>query len=181
MRNKLLWHQVVLFLILIVLTVVRFFSQGRVPSAIWLYWWLGAILGFLFVFFDRLIYTLVNSEEVGSMRIKELFSRGKIIEALATMLAERENQKGLVMRSSLFVVIWAILSVFTATSVSSGIARGFVLGIGTHLIFDLAWDYFTDGTKIPFWFWKVKKITKTEMDWFVRGSLLFYLLIIWFL
>ncbi len=181
MRNKLVWHQVVLFATLLLLTAVRFFSRGRVLSDIWLFWWLGAVLGFLFVFFDRLVYALANSEEVGSMKIKELFFRGRIVEALAAAFAEREHQKGLVMRSALFVVIWAVLSVFTATSVDSGLARGFILGIGTHLIFDLAWDYFGGNRDVELWFWHVKKITKTEIDWFVRGSLVFYLLIIWFL
>lgn len=150
MMNKLVWHQVVLFSIFLGLTLLRLFSsQVRLDlNLIW--WWLGGVLGFLFVFSDRLLYSLVgNSREV--------------------------------MRSALFVVIWAVLAIFTVTSVGTGFPRGFVLGLGTHLIFDLLWDYRGGGREIELWFWQVKNVTKMEIDWFFRGVALFYLLIFTFL
>lgn len=150
MRNKILWHQVVLFSIFLGLTLLRLFSgQIRLDlNLIW--WWLGGVLGFLFVFSDRLIYSLMGNR--------------------------RE-----VMRSALFIVIWAVLAIFTATSVGTGFPRGVVLGLGTHLIFDLWWDYRAGGRDIELWFWQVKSVTKTEIDWFFRIAVSFYLLIFWFL
>lgn len=108
------------------------------------------MLGFLFVFSDRLIYSLMGNR--------------------------RE-----VMRSALFIVIWAVLAIFTATSVGTGFPRGFVLGLGTHLIFDLWWDHRAGGRDIELWFWQIRNVTKKEIDWFFRIAVSFYLLIFWFL
>lgn len=152
--NKLVWHQVILFSIFLGLTLLRVL-KGQVGfdlNLIW--WWLGGMLGFLFVFCDRLVYALVSN---------------------------REKQKHLVMRSALFMAIWAVLAIFTATSVGTGFPRGFVLGLGTHLVFDLWWDYRFGRRDIELWFWQVKNVTKAEIDWFFRGAVLFYLLIFWFL
>lgn len=180
--NKLVWHQVVLFSIFLGLTLLRLvLGQTRLDlNLIW--WWLGGVIGFLFVFSDRLVYALVsNREEVLSVKIKELFVRGKLTSGLAMAFSEREKQKHLVMRSVLFVVIWAVLAIFTATSVGTGFPRGFVLGLGTHLIFDLWWDYRGGGREIELWFWQIRNVTKKEIDWFFRGAILFYLLIFSFL
>ncbi len=181
MRDKLVWHQLVLFFVLALMTLVRFLSRGMELSAIWLWWWLGAIIGFLFVFFDRLVYAFFSSDDVGSVKVKDLLSQGKIASGLALALSERETKKNLVMRSALFLIIWVVLSIFTATSVSSGLARGFVLGIGTHLVFDLTWDTFVARQGIEHWFWQIRNVTAREMVWFVYGILIYYLFIIWFL
>jgi len=181
-RNKLLWHQIVLFAVILVLTVARWFSGRILVNVDLLLWWLGGVVGFLFVFADRLVYAFAsNHEEVLSVKIKELFGKGRLVAGLALAFSEREKQKRLVMRSALFLVIWIALAVFTATSVANSFSRGLILGLGTHLIFDLTWDYFGKVRDVEFWFWQVKKINKIEIDWFVRGSILFYLLIIWFL
>jgi len=181
-RGKLIWHQVVLFSVLVGLALLRLvLGQTRVDlNLIW--WWLGGVVGFLFVFSDRLIYALAsNPEEVLSIKIKELFGKGKLIDGLALAFSEREKQKHLIMRSALFVVIWVVLAVFTATSVGSVFARGLVLGLGTHLIFDLIWDYRGGSRDVELWFWQVKNINKMEIDWFVRISMVFYFLLVWFL
>lgn len=182
MQNKILWHQVVLFFVLFGLAAVRWLT-GRLGVGLdLLWWWLGGIIGFLFVFSDRLVYALANSpEEVLSLKIKELFSKGHLAAGLALTFAEREKQKHLMMRSALFVVIWAVLAIFTATSVANSFSRGFVLGLGTHLLFDMTWDYIWGSRDIDLWFWQIRKVTKTEIDWFFRISFMFYVFILWFL
>ena len=37
-------------------------------------------------------------------------------------------------RSVLFVVVWVILTILTMTSVANTFSRGFMLGLGTHLV-----------------------------------------------
>lgn len=150
MGKKILWHQMFLFLILGGLTLLRLLSgQVRVDlNLVW--WWLGGMVGFLFVFSDRLIYSVVGGR--------------------------RE-----VMRSAVFVVIWAVLAIFTATSVGNSFPRGLVLGLGTHLVSGFFWDHHDGGREFESWFWQARNINKAEMDWFFRGSLGFYFLIIWFL
>jgi|CXWL01.1.fsa_nt_gi hypothetical protein len=181
--NKLVWHQVMIFGVLGVLTLMRLLTgtAGLNISLVW--WWLGGMIGFLFVFGDRLVYAFMsNPDEALSIKLKELFGKGKIINALALALAEREKQDKLMMRSVLFVVVWAVLTVLTMTSVANIFSRGFMLGLGTHLVFDLGWDYWSKGQRdIGIWFWQIRNVTKREVDIFVWGSFVFYFLVMWFL
>ena len=139
-------------------------------------------MGFLFVFADRLVYAFsCHPEETLSIKLKELFGKGKIVNGLALALAEREKQGKLMMRSVLFLVVWAVLTVLTLTSIANTFSRGFMLGLGTHLVFDLGWDYFFSRKDISLWFWQVRNLTKTEMNIFVWGAFVFYSLTVWFL
>jgi hypothetical protein len=89
-------------------------------------------------------------------------------EGIKLLLTERYEQKELVMRSAMFLVVWVVLAFFTATSVTNFFARGFVLGIGTHLVFDLIYDYKTDKERLDLWFWQIKRtLEPEEKRWFV--------------
>ena len=162
-------HQIVLFGVLGAIILWNVLSKQFTFDVSLLWWLLGAMIGFLFVFGDRLVYSLVSRpEETLSVQIRELFVRGKIIEGMKLLLAERYDQKELVMRSFLFLVVWAVLAFFTMTSVTNFFARGFVLGIGTHLIFDLIYDYGNDKERLDMWFWQIKRtLEPEEKRWFV--------------
>lgn len=145
-----------------------------------LLWLLGSIIGFMFVFGDRLIYVLISrSDETLSVKVKDLIAQRKIDDGLRLLLAERYDQKELVMRSFLFLVVWAVLGFFTMTSVTDFFARGFVLGIGIHLLFDFVYDYFTDRERLDLWFWQIKRtLEPEEKRWFAILISGIYLLLI---
>ena len=85
-----LWHQIVLFAVILVLTVARWFSGRILVNVDLLLWWLGGVVGFLFVFADRLVHALAsNPEEVLSIKIKELLSKGRLVAGLALAFSER--------------------------------------------------------------------------------------------
>ena len=153
-----MWHQVVLILTLLALTLIHLVAgQWSLGTAV-LWWWLGGVVGFVFVFSDRLIHSMVtNPSETLSLQIKDLFKKGRLIQGLSLTLAEREKQQHLVVRSALFLVIYLVLAFFTATSVANAFPRGFVLGIGIHLFFDLFWDFRGRGRDINLWFWQIKR------------------------
>ena len=179
--KKLFWHQVVLFGVLALLTLRRYLT-GAVGFNMLLLWWLGGIVGFLFVFADRLVYAFMShTEEALSLKLKELFGKGKIVNGLALALTEREKQDKLVMRSVLFVIVWAILTILTLTSIANTFSRGFMLGLGTHLVFDLGWDYFYAPKDINLWFWQIRNVTHVEKNVFVWGVFGLYFIAIWFL
>ncbi len=47
-------------------------------------------------------------------------------------------------------------------------ARGFMLGIGTHLLFDFIYDYFKDKERLDLWFWQIKRtLEPSEKFWFM--------------
>jgi len=170
--KKLFWHQVVLFSVLALLTLRRYLTGAVGFNTSLLWWWLGGMVGFLFVFADRLAYAFMSHpEEALSLRLKELFGKGKIIN----------GQDKLIMRSVLFLVVWAILTVLTLTSIANTFSRGFMLGLGTHLVFDLGWDYFFARKDINLWFWQIRNVTLIEKNVFVWGTFVFYALTVWFL
>lgn len=145
------------------LLIWRFIFGGAVFSISMLWWSLGVTMGFVFVFADRLIFHLVSEpEKIMGIKMKQLFRQGKLVEGMAVALEERSNDKGLIMRSILFLAIYIVLAFWTMASVPGAWQRGFVLGIGIHLFFDFWWD-FAMKKGVDNWFWQLPiRLSKTE-------------------
>lgn len=173
------WHQIVLIFVLLFLTVVRLATRRWNFDVDILWWWLGGVIGFLFVFSDRLVHSFVsNPGEILSIKVRDLIKRGRMVEGLALTLSEREKQVNLMMRSALFIVVWLVLAFWTATSVANDFSRGFILGLGTHLVFDILWDYLGKGRHMDHWFWQIKrKLSLTEIRGFVWVTAILYILL----
>ncbi len=179
--RKILWHEIILVAVLLILSGWRLWQGQWVLDVGVLKWWLGAILGFLFVFLDRLAAIAVTDpDRVLETKLKEVWGKGRIKEGLMMLLADRKKQEKLIMRTALFLVVWVVLALLSVTSVASFGARGFVLGIGTHLVFDLIWDYFKDKEKLSRWFWQSKgNFSEREMEVFFWLVVTAYVLIGW--
>jgi len=178
--KKLVWHQVVLFSLMLLLTGWRLMTGRWLVSIGVLWWWLGGVLGFVFVFFDWLIQLAVmEPARVFDVKLRKVFKKENVKTGLAFALGEREKKLKLVMRSALFLLVWLVMGVFTLSSVASAFSRGFMLGLGTHLMFDLLWDYFKAPKKLNNWFWMIKRdLEEEEKRWFVVIVLVLYLLIV---
>jgi len=168
-KNKLVLHQIVLFGFLGILVLWSVIRGSFVFNLDLLWWLLGAVLGFLFVFGDRVVYLLVsNPNEALSIKIKDLLKQNKIGEGTELLLKERYDQKELVMRSFLFLIVWIAMAFFAMTSVVNAFARGLILGIGMHIEFDLIYDYLFDKERLDLWFWQIKRTLEPEEKfWFV--------------
>ena len=179
--KKIIWHEIVLVSVLLILSGWRLWQGRWVIEVDVLKWWLGAILGFLFVFLDRLAAMAVaEPEKVLEIKLKEVGGKGKMKKGLVSLLTDRGKEDKLIMRTALFLVVWVVLALLSATSVASFGARGFVLGIGTHLVFDLIWDYFKDKERLSRWFWQSKgNFSEKEMEVFFWLIVAAYVLIGW--
>lgn len=180
MRDKLALHQYVLFGVLIFLLLFKLITGNFILSTDLLWWLLGAMLGFIFVFTDRFIYSfLMKPDEAMAMRLKDLFGEKKFTEGMMMLLSERHEQKELMMRSFLFLVVWVILALLTVTSISNPFGRGFMLGIGTHLVFDLVYDYYLNQIRFNLWFWQIKReVSVQEKRWFVMLMVIIFCLLV---
>jgi len=161
------------------LVAKNIFIRGEYLSINWIWWLLGTTIGFVFVFADRIFYSLVlRPNEALGVKIKDQLNQGKVKEGFWTLLLERQEQKELMMRSFLFVATWIILGFLTVTSVSDYFARGFLLGIGTHLIFDFVYDYYYNKDRFDLWFWQIKReIPAQEKRLFlIIASLLYFVI-----
>lgn len=156
--NRLGLHQIVLFGVLGLLTIRTIFATGFYLRIGLLWWLLGAIIGFLFVFADSFVFSLLTkpNESMGE-RLKEFFDRRKIKENIALLLEERTDHRQLIMRSFLFLMVWMVLGFLTMSSIVNDFSRGLVLGIGTHLVFDFVYDYFYDRMSFDKWFLQIKR------------------------
>lgn len=179
-NRKIIWHQVVLFSLMLLLTGWRLITGQWLVGIGVLWWWLGGVLGFVFVFFDWLIQLAVMEPgKVFDVKLKHVFNKNNFKVGLASALEEREKKLRLVMKSALFLLVWLVMGFFVLSSVSSPFGRGFMLGLGTHLMFDLAWDFFKTPEKLENWFWMIKReVLKEEKKWFVVIVLLLYLMIV---
>jgi hypothetical protein len=157
-KGKLWLHQLVLFGLLGVLILWSVFNKVFVFNINLLWWLLGAVVGFLFVFLDRVFYSIFSKpEEASSLKLKELFARKNFVGGISLLLSENYNLKEAAMRSAMFVVTWVVLAFLTVTSVPNFFARGLMLGIGTHLVFDLIYDFKTNKERFDQWFWHIKR------------------------
>lgn len=183
MRDKISLHQYVLFGTVGILVLWKIVTRNFVFDLGLLWWLLGTVIGFLFVFTDRFVYSfLMKPNEALGLRLKELFQGKRFNEGLILLLNERHEQKELVMRSFLFVLVWLVMALLTITSVISPFGRGFMLGIGIHLVFDLTYDYFWNKERFELWFWQIKRVVSPEEKrWFVIiVSMVFVLLAVKF-
>jgi len=180
-QGKLLLHQVVLFGVLLILTGVRLLMGRWEVDLYLLWWWLGALLGFSFIFLDRLYYAFwQHPEETLSIKMKDLIARGELVKGLVSVLEERADQTKLAMRSVLFLGAWVVLGIFALTSVGAPFGRGFMLGMGLHLVFDLLADYFDRGRDVRLWFWQIRReLSEPEVRTVVWGFVILFVLIGW--
>ncbi len=141
----------------------------------------GGDFGIFVCFLDRLAAMAVaEPEKVLEIKLKEVGGKGKMKKGLMSLLTDRGKEDKLIMRTALFLVVWVVLALLSATSVASFGARGFVLGIGTHLVFDLIWDYFKDKERLSRWFWQSKgNFSEKEMEVFFWLIVAAYVLIGW--
>lgn len=180
-EKKLVLHQIVLFVILVTLTLWRLVSGSWTLNTDVVLWWLGAVIGFSFVFTDRLIYAFwQHPEETLSLTLRQVLGGGRWMSGLSTLLTERETQKHLMMRSVLFLGVWLALGFLTMANVSNALGRGFMLGLGIHLTFDLLTDTLLRRRDLKLWFWQIKRdIPESEMKMVVWGYTILFLLVAW--
>lgn len=178
-KSKIWFHQIFLFCVLGFLVLLKVIDKTFIFNLGFLWWLLGAMVGFLFVFLDRFFYSFLSKPDVGlSLRLKESFGQRDFARGVKLLLAEQYEQKELVMRSGFFVIVWSVLAFFTVTSVINMFGRGLILGIGTHIIFDLIYDFRNDPERLDVWFWHVKRtLEPKEKLWFVVGFGVVYMLI----
>ncbi len=157
-EGRLLVHEILLVGVLAIVTGVRLLTGVWELDLLIAWWWLGAVIGFVFVFLDRIVYAFwLRPEEVLSMKMRDLMTQGKMWQGLAVLLQERDEQERLIIRSALFLIVWLVLALFAVFSIGGGFGRGFMFGLGIHLVTDLIKDYLGKGRDMSLWFWQIKR------------------------
>ena len=122
--NKILLHQYVLFGVFGTLLLRTILVSGLYLGLGLLWWLLGGIFGFLFVFVDSFVFGLLtHPNEVWSDRLKAFFDKRVLRQNIEALLEEKQDQKMQIMRSILFLLVWVVLGFLTMTSVANDFSR----------------------------------------------------------
>lgn len=183
MHRKLWWHQLVLVGVLLLVTAWRLAFGGWSFNLYLLWWWLGAVLGFGFVFTDRILHIFMADPEDPFVKfVRSLIVRRQYGTALGMLLSDRLAPRQLFMRSALFLATWVVIGFLAMTTSSLPFGRGFVFGVGLHLAFDLLSDYLGKSREIDVWFWQIKRrLEPQEVTAVVWGWLILFAIIAWLL
>ncbi len=118
----------------------------------------------LFVFVDRLVYVYVTRpHEQLSEYVQHLIREKQFRAAVKALYERRAEQVHLSTRTVFFIVAWIPIGLYVITSTGSMLAAGLVMGVGLHLLFDMAEDW-GNLERLKSWlFWQIKRpITDRE-------------------
>lgn len=170
MRKEIFIHFAFLISFLIFVSLFKgFFSFS--------YWalWLGGIIGTILPDIDHLVYVLfLEPQDLNSQRISFKISKREIIDAFRLMAETRKERKNLIFHTTLFQVIFVILSFWIITSSGSIFGRGLVLGFLLHLLIDQLVDL-QDTGNLTNW---LKQVTldKNQMLFYIGVNLVIILI-----
>lgn len=145
------------------------------------WWWLGAVIGFILVFADGMIYAFWQKpEDILAMRLKDIFGKGKWQKGLVGMLGEEDKSDESIMRSVLFLGVFLLMGLLAVTTVAAPFGRGFMVGLGMHLWMDLMADFLWKKRDIKLWFWQIKRVVEDgEVKGVVWGFTILFWLLVW--
>ena len=125
----------VLFAILVIL-FKRWFDISYWPFLV------GGILGTLLPDIDHLIYVyFLSPQDLTSQRVSYLLNKRDVGRSLSLLYETRSERKGLIFHSTVFQIIFWVLTFLVVTSSGSIFGWGIVLAFSLHLILDQWIDF----------------------------------------
>ena len=120
-------------------------------------WFAGGLLGYLVLVLDRLVDIYVTHPDTKlSVFIQDTVNCKQYRKAWQVLQANRHLQLHLVFHSALFQIIWVFLALFTITSTFQLFGKGFILGLGLHLLLEEWEAYAKNKETLKQWlFWQV--------------------------
>ncbi|NMC36550.1 hypothetical protein GYA49_05905 [Candidatus Beckwithbacteria bacterium] len=154
---------IAVFAISVAILLIRLFSNQL--YIYWQYWlpiglWIcGGGLGYMVLYADRLVdLYFANPDTELAYYVKAYFAKKQFKKGWQLLMYNKRLQKHLTFRSALFQVVWVLLAFFTISSTSSLFGKGFVLGLGLHLLLDEWQDFVSNKDYLRTWlFWQINK------------------------
>lgn len=116
-------------------------ARGWYSGFVYLYFWLGGIVGVLLPDLDHILYSLfLRPTEFTSQRTAYLLKNKRWANALGLLVLTKHERTYTVFHSYLFELVAIILMILVITSSGSLFGRGMVLGIMLHLLLDQFMD-----------------------------------------
>jgi len=139
----------------------------------------GICIGFQILFFDRVLHAFyLYPESEFNRLVRSLWSNKNYIGFVKALSQAETLQEKLLTRSTLFLIVFVLMTIFVLTSTGSIVGTGIMLGMGLHYTYDF-WRY--SGSQEKFskqYLWQVKKtFTDREIRGFVLVWTAFFVLL----
>jgi len=140
---------------------------------------LGVFIGFQILFFDRVLHAFyLYPETEFNQLVRSLWANKDYVGVVKALVQAETLQEKLLTRSTLFLIVYLLMTVFVLTSTGSVIGIGLMLGMGLHYTYDF-WRYsrFTEKFTKQY-LWQIKRsFTDREIRGFVVGWTVFFVLL----
>ncbi len=137
MKKELLIHTIS-FLIFFALTSL---VKGWLSLPYWPLF-VGGIIGTILPDVDHIIYVYyLRPYELTSQRATYMMQKGDLLRTWQLLAATRSERTNLILHTTIFHVVFALLAFLVLTSSGSLLGRGIVLAFLLHLTVDLVVDY----------------------------------------
>lgn len=169
MKKEAAIHLIFLFFFFVLFTLFN----GWYTDFIYLWFWLGGILGTFLLDIDHFVYALfLNSHELTSQRAAYLMKQKRFGETVDLLARTKHERTRAILHSIEFEVVFFILALFVVTSSGSLFGKGLVLGVIIHFLVDQYFDLQRFGT-LNNWFRQFPvRLEKKEAALFWTGSVL---------
>lgn len=141
MKKEILIHFSFLILLFALISLIRRYLNLS-------YWpfWVGGLVGTLLPDLDHLLYVFfLKPEDLTSQRVNYMLGKRDLWGSLNLLAETRSERVKLIFHTSLFQIIFAVLSFWVMTSSGSLFGRGLVLAFLLHLVIDQMVDLRTVG------------------------------------
>ena len=139
MKKELFVHTI--FFVSLFLLITAFKSYFNV---VYLYFWLGGLIGTILPDLDHLIYVyFLRPYELTSLRTQSLVQKGELWSTLNLLAITRSERRHLIFHTITFQAIFLLFGFFVLSSSGSLVGSGLVVAFLLHLLIDQLIDFLT--------------------------------------
>lgn len=103
------------------------------------YWsfWLGGLIGIILPDIDHLVYVFfVKPADLTSQRVNFLLKKKEVGRTVSLIYETRDERKDLIFHTSIFQIVFLVLTFLLVTSSTSIFGKGLALSFSFHLLVD---------------------------------------------
>lgn len=129
----------------------------------------GTFIGFQILFLDRVLHAFyLYPETEFNQLVRSLWVNKNYVGVIKALAQAETLQEKLLTRSTLFLIVYVLMTIFVMTSTGSVLGTGIMLGMGLHYTYDF-WRYSRTPEKFAKqYLWQVKRtISEREVRGFV--------------
>lgn len=165
MKREFFIHFALWFWFFVLVSIVK----GYIALPYWPFW-VGGLLGLALPDIDHLVYIFfIKPQDLTSQRVGFLLKKKEVKRTVSLLYETREERKGLIFHSSIFQIVFLILTFWITTSSGSIFGTGLVLSFSLHILVDQLIDI-TETKSLDNWGSIFATKMDSKMSWIYWGT-----------